>query len=37
MSIYSICSDPVSDNSILEPLGQMLEYSVKLIELLFSN
>ena len=41
MSIYSICSDPVSDDSIqcrvLEPLGQMLEYSVKLIELLYSN
>ena len=31
MSIYSICSDFVSDNSI--DLGQVLEYSVKLIEL----
>ena len=30
MSIYSICSDSVSDNSI--DLDQVLEYSVKLIE-----
>ena len=39
MSIYSICSDPVSDNSIdrvLESLSQMLEYSVKLIKLLYT-
>ena len=38
MSIYSICNDPVSDNKrVLEPLGQVLESSVKLIKLLYSN